>query len=237
MSPERPIDLVLSSGFLAFARQAGFLRAVEDAGLPVGGVCGTSSGALAGAMWAAGHSATAIARELSARRPVYWLRPNWRFWRGGFSLDAMVRKLEDILPPRFEDLRRPLGIGVMTLDRRGVLLTSGSLPHAVAASCAIPYLFAPVRVDGTWYADGGLVDRTALRAWRAFRGEVPVLLHFVEKSLSPQGEGDLAGVPMVRTPRSNAKLWNLGDFSGQLEEARRRADEVIGRLLGQRAAG
>ena len=43
-------DLVLSSGFLAFARQAGFLEAVEQLGLAVDGVCGTSSGALAGAL-------------------------------------------------------------------------------------------------------------------------------------------------------------------------------------------
>ena len=32
-------DLVLSSGFLAFARQTGVLSAVEDSGMQVGGVC------------------------------------------------------------------------------------------------------------------------------------------------------------------------------------------------------
>ena len=47
------MDLVLSSGFLAFARHAGFLRAVEQLELPVEGLCGTSSGALSGALWAA----------------------------------------------------------------------------------------------------------------------------------------------------------------------------------------
>ena len=41
-------DLVLSSGFLAFALHAGFLQAVEDVGLPVRGVMGTSAGALIG---------------------------------------------------------------------------------------------------------------------------------------------------------------------------------------------
>ena len=50
-------DLVLSSGFLAFAAQCGFLQAVEESGIAVDGVCGTSSGALAGALWASGWPA------------------------------------------------------------------------------------------------------------------------------------------------------------------------------------
>ena len=43
-------DVVLSSGFLAFANHAGFLQAVEDAGLDVRGVMGTSAGALSGSV-------------------------------------------------------------------------------------------------------------------------------------------------------------------------------------------
>ena len=46
MSPAQTVDLLLSSGFLAFARHAGFLQAVdearEQAGLEVGAVVGTS---------------------------------------------------------------------------------------------------------------------------------------------------------------------------------------------------
>lgn len=49
-------DLVLSSGFLAFAYHAGFLEAVSDAGITVRGVMGTSSGALAGSLFCAGYS-------------------------------------------------------------------------------------------------------------------------------------------------------------------------------------
>jgi predicted acylesterase/phospholipase RssA len=49
-------DLVLSSGFLAFASHSGFLKAVDKAGLPVGGVMGTSAGALSGSLYSAGYS-------------------------------------------------------------------------------------------------------------------------------------------------------------------------------------
>ena len=64
------MDIVLSSGFLAFASHIGFLRALEEADAPVKGVCGTSSGALVGALWASGLSTQEIERELFRDRPM-----------------------------------------------------------------------------------------------------------------------------------------------------------------------
>ena len=222
-------DLVLSSGFLAFGRQVGFLTAVEEHGLPVDGICGTSSGALAGSMWAAGLPAARIEQELTARMPLAWVRPHARPWLGAFALDAMIAKLRELLPPTFADLERPLGVGVMTLDGRGVLLTEGPLPEAVAASCAIPRLFTPVTIGDAVYADGGMVDRTALASWRAVRGERRTLVHLVERSgtAALQETGDH---PVVRTPCARARLWNLGDFAGERDEARRLAHTVLGTL-------
>lgn len=49
-------DVVLSSGFLAFASHSGFLKAIDGAGLVVGGVMGTSAGALTGSLYSAGYS-------------------------------------------------------------------------------------------------------------------------------------------------------------------------------------
>jgi predicted acylesterase/phospholipase RssA len=39
------MDLILSSGFLAFARHVGVLKVIEEKGIVVDGICGTSSGA------------------------------------------------------------------------------------------------------------------------------------------------------------------------------------------------
>ena len=225
-------DLVLSSGFLAFARQTGVLSAVEDTGLQVGGVCGTSSGALAGALWCAGHSATTIAEKLSAQTPLSMLRPGLHIWRGLFGMGAVVEQLRAWLPPTFADLERPLGVGVMDAEGRSILLHQGSLPEAVAASCAIPWLFQPIDIGGVLYRDGGVVDRTGLSAWRAWRGKRPTVLHLVERtggavveeaSISP----DLS---VIHTAKSGARFWNLGDFWKQHAEAYRSASEV---LLGQ----
>lgn len=224
------MDLVLSAGFLAFARQAGFLAAIEEARVRVDGICGVSSGALAGALWSAGHPAARVAEILSESAPLRHVRPNWRFWRGAFDLDPMIRTLRTLLPARFEDLDRPFAVGVMDRARTAHLLSSGPLPEAVAASCAVPGLFAPVLVDGVEWRDGGFADRTFLGAWRWRRPEKPVLLHLVEARNRATVLPDLPHVTIVHSARSGARLWNLGDFAGQLRETRDRALAAISSL-------
>ena len=61
----KDVELILSSGFLAFAHHSAFLASVEQLNLNVKGIMGTSSGALAGAMFAAGYKADEISKELT----------------------------------------------------------------------------------------------------------------------------------------------------------------------------
>ena len=162
-------DLVLSSGFLAFARHTGVLRAVERSGLDVTGVCGTSSGALVGALWAAGVKSDEILERIVAQQPFALMRWNWKVWQGLYSLDDVVTKLTEWLPERIEDLPIPFGVGVIDSEGHARVLSSGPLPQAVAASCAIPALFVPVDVEGEFYRDGGdgshRTRRLAAAAW------------------------------------------------------------------------
>jgi len=230
-----PVDLVLSSGFLAFAEQAGFLAAVEDEGLPVAALCGTSSGALAGSLWLAGLSAAEVFEELCRRPPLGWVRPSRRPWRGLFGLQRVMAELERHLPASFEGLGRPLGAGVARGDEP-VLLTSGSLPDAVAASCAVPYLFQPVRRGGEVLRDGGVVDRTALTAWRRHRPGRPVVMHLLDSSRGAEHPVVPDGVCLVRSPASGASLWSLGDAEARFAHTRRRAGQALSRWVAGVAA-
>ena len=224
-------DLILSSGFLAFARHVGVLRALEKSGVTVDGVCGTSSGALVGALWAAGLDSSVIEERLSAQAPISMMRLHLQPWRGLFSMAAVVDQLREWLPPTFEDLDRPFGVGVVDTDGRGRVLHAGPLPEAVAASCAIPFVFMPICVDGLLFRDGGVVDRTALQPWRALRGHRPTLLHVVDRTGGAPIEAD--GIPedvvVIRTRRSGARFWSLGDFTGQVSEAEQSALMVVAR--------
>ncbi|CAK0784113.1 hypothetical protein CVIRNUC_007316 [Coccomyxa viridis] len=238
---DNSFDLVLSSGFLAFASHSGFLKAVSDADVNVRGVMGTSAGALSGSLYSAGYSPRQVAEELSRVAPIYLLRPSCVPWRGGaISLSAVVNRLKDLLPPTFEDLKTEFAVGVVAKNGEYKLIDSGALPEAVAASAAIPFVFEPVAVPGQAqgpFRDGGLYDRTGLKAWRQRRaaqgrGIPPALVHLIARSSSFSGADDVEStgerrVTVVRSPKSGVNFFSLGDFEEQLEMASTRAQPAI----------
>jgi predicted acylesterase/phospholipase RssA len=88
---------------------------------------------------------------------------------GIFTLDAFERFLAEFMqrrsvPQRFADMPRKLFIVASDLDagRRAVFgqgeLADVPVARAVAASSAIPILYAPVEIGGRDYVDGGIGD-------------------------------------------------------------------------------
>lgn len=225
-------DLVLSSGFLAFARHLGVLRAVErkqaQGLLQIDAVCGTSSGALMGALWAAGLSTQQIERELAGKRPIQLLQPHWPPWRGAFNLAPLLAYVRERLPATFAELPLPLAVGVIDQHGQHRLLADGPLAEAVVASCAMPKVFAQIQVGSEPYADGGAADRLALGPWRQWRPGRAAIAHQVARTAGVDQPADLQGVTLIATPRSGANFVSLGDFAGQLAEAEQLAWRALG---------
>ncbi|MGI5861914.1 MAG: patatin-like phospholipase family protein [Myxococcales bacterium] len=227
--------LVLSSGFLAFARHAGVALGLERLGVRPSRICGVSSGALVGSLLAAGHSASAVAELVAGITPRSYLALRLPFADGTpglFSLDPLVALLREKLPARFEDLETPLAVGVVErATGRTALLDSGPLPEAVAASCAVPALFAPRRIDGRLLLDGGVADRIFLTPLLERHPAEHVVVHLVASSryraekrqarvrAQLEAAAAHARVTVIETERSRASLWSLGDVLRQVEEA------------------
>jgi predicted acylesterase/phospholipase RssA len=212
--------VILSSGFLAFASHVGFLRGLERCNIAPGALMGTSSGALVGALYSAGHGVGEIAKMLTSEPPLRFLTPHWQPWKGVFDSEPLLRFLEARLPTSFDELRWPFAVGVTALDtNRHQLLTRGSPARAVLASCAVPRLILPVRISGVDYADGGTLDRLGLVAWREWRPARPGILHRIERSMGSERPNDLAGVSVVNSPRSGNTLFRLRDFHEQMASA------------------
>jgi NTE family protein len=159
---EGPFGLTMSSGFFGFFAHTGMLTALLDAGLTPVRVTGSSAGALVGGMWAAGlEPAEARAALEGLTRESFWDPfPGLGILRGK-KFRALI---ESLLPEAsFQRTRVPFAASVYDpLARRTVVLTEGRLAPAIQASCAVPFMFHPVRIDGRLYVDGGVSDRPGL---------------------------------------------------------------------------
>lgn len=163
----KQVGLCLASGFFGFFHHAGVLQALHQRGIRPARLSGNSAGALVAAMYAAGLEPERIADELTSIGLGDFWDMRFPLSPDGFGLLAGHRfraRLAQALPVHsFEDCRAPLAVGAVGIgDGRVRHFASGPLLPAVHASCAVPYLFAPVRVDGRRYWDGGFAEKCPL---------------------------------------------------------------------------
>lgn len=139
------LGVALSGGGFRGIAHIGVLRTLERRGLRPDFIAGTSAGSLVGALYASGKSLDEVV-ALAAR--IFW--PKLLGSRG------LADFCHDYLPRTFAELAIPLSVVVTALpSRRPVVFDSGDLAAAIAASCAMPWLFRRVKIGGHMYTDGG----------------------------------------------------------------------------------
>jgi NTE family protein len=177
---EAPFTLALSSGFFGFFAHAGVVSVLEEEGLLPARGRGSSAGALVGALWAAGLPAPRLREELLQLKREHF----WDPWPGrGLLRGARFRAhVERLLPVRtFEECRWPITLSAHDPSARApALLGAGLLAPAIHASCAVPFLFHPVRIEGRLLVDGGVSDRPGLAG--AAPGERILYHHLASRS-------------------------------------------------------
>ncbi|WP_186421013.1 patatin-like phospholipase family protein [Bosea sp. CS1GBMeth4] len=168
--------LVLGSGGARGLSHIPVLEALDELGLKPALIAGSSMGAIVGAAYAAGLSgrdlrahveagfrdrARVIAKLLEAR-----IGKIADLWRGGLGNPVLIdgERLLDLfwpqaVPDRFEELGIPfLCVATDYHLHDEVVIGSGPLTPAVAASLAIPGLVRPVTIGGRVLIDGGAIN-------------------------------------------------------------------------------
>ena len=164
VSPTPRIGLCLSSGGARGLAHVGVIQVLEEAGVPIAAIGGTSMGAYVGALLAAGlhyPDLYRLAAEITDRRALMkLLDPSFPPSRGLIKGEKIRRHLERSLGGRnFSELSKPLLVVATDLAaKRARTLDSGPVAHAVHASAAIPGVCEPVMLDGFSYTDGGASD-------------------------------------------------------------------------------
>lgn len=204
----REVSIALGAGAARGLAHLGVLEVLEEANVPVDFLCGSSMGGIVALLYAIGGSsreAIRIARETMSStgkiRDLSWF-PRASLFRGR----KLSRAAERFASLRFSDLHRPAAVVSADLVAgEPVVLDSGSVRDALLATCAIPGIFPPVRIDGRLLVDGALVSRLPAQLMNRRRSGVRLAVHVVPSPSDRPGQD--ADVIASRTGR----LFGFGD--------------------------
>src|SRR5262245_17484095 len=183
--PHKPqgIALALGGGAARGWAHIGVLRALDEAGIAIEMIAGTSIGALVGGCYLAGKldQLEEFARSITKRRMfgLLDLQPGGNGLLGGLKLTQRMQEHMNGLT--FAELGKPF-VCVAAEIRTGheIWLSNGSLITAMRASYALPGVFEPVACNGRVLVDGALVNPVPVSVCRAHEQQfvVAVNLHY-----------------------------------------------------------
>ncbi|MEJ6783038.1 patatin-like phospholipase family protein [Aminobacter sp. Piv2-1] len=217
---ETGVALALGGGAARGWAHIGVLRALDEAGVRIDMIAGTSIGALVGGCYLAGKldQLEEFARSLTKRRifGLFDLQLVGNGLFGGMKLDARMQQHMNGLT--FQDLPKPF-VCVAAEIRTGheIWLSSGSLIKAIRASYALPGVFEPVTCNGRTLVDGALVNPVPVSVCRAHEQPlvVAVNLHydlFGRAAVVKHSAGEMAaeGPPSDYASEREARLGITG---------------------------
>lgn len=170
--PDREVTIALGGGAAKGLAHIGVLKGLEEDGVAIKAVSGTSMGSIIGALAAQGLSGREMETLFVA---IDWVRLGRIMVTSvsGSAYHDMLR--ESFGGVRIEDLERPFAAVACDLDSgEMVVLTTGDLAAAVSASSSIPGILPPWRDGRRRLVDGAVVDPVPVTAATAL-GDWPVL--------------------------------------------------------------
>lgn len=217
------IGVALGSGAARGLAHIPYIEAMDELGLKPAIIAGSSIGALIGSGWANGMTgaelrehAYSVLGSLQQIATTLWNRnrPNLKqMLADGLSMQVNSvgianAFLPDGFPDDFADLKVPFHVVATDFYAwKEVVFDSGPVRPAIAASMAIPSLFRPVSVNGSYFIDGGVTNPLPLGI---IAGKCDVLVgidvHRTPELLDPSREPSIADSAIVATEIMSQKL-------------------------------
>lgn len=185
-APQR-VGLALGGGAARGFAHIGVLEVLEEASIPIHSIVGCSSGAIIGALFAAGISAH---KQHELIRDLRWhtisklsLLPrglasfNWSLAAsplGVLDLDKLVKWLQEAMGEilTFDQLQMPFAaVATDIVTSELVIMNEGAIGPAVRASCSVPGVFTPFRRDNRLLVDGGVIANLPVQVARQMGAE------------------------------------------------------------------
>jgi NTE family protein len=221
------IGIALGSGSARGWAHIGILQALAERGIEPTVVTGASVGALVAAAYASRQlpSLEAWVRQLT--QLDVWRLVDTTFSGGGVMTGNRLMQAIGlhVLDRRIEEL--PIAFGAVATDLdtgQETWLREGSMLAAVRASSGLPGLFSPMRHQGRWMIDGGVVNPVPVSLCRALGAEVVIAVN-LNKRIEP---GRVRAAPSA--PAQPASLDEAAERSALYQRWAGLIDGLKGRL-------
>jgi NTE family protein len=184
--------LALGGGVVRGLAHIGVITVLEEEGIELDYIAGTSAGSIIAVLYSAGINASKL-REFALN--FHWWRIARPVWprRGLVSFDRLARYLEkNIGDIQFDELHIPCAVVASDIETgERVTIRSGPVIPAIQASCSVPGLVTPVEWNGRLLCDGGVTDMLPVTALREMGAEytigVDIFTFKLRRYLGPLG--------------------------------------------------
>lgn len=224
---KRPqIGVALSAGGVRGFAHVGVLESLDNAGMPIDMISGTSMGSVVGSLYAAGLPTEKL-WDISNHLTLDTITPDYNTM--GLLRFLFAKKLpssanlanffyEQLGDMQFEDMQIPFSCAAMDVKTgERVVFNSGPLAIAVRASMNLPGVFEPVEYRHRALVDGAVVDYLPVESVKLMGAD------YIIASVTPPDF-------YSKTPQSIAAyLLRVGDVRGaaMIEEAAQKANFVL----------
>lgn len=160
MQRQKTIGLALSGGGHKGLAHAGVLQFLQEQQIDIQVISGTSAGAIVGSLYALGKKPIEI---LDFFRSVNLLNVNhFSLIKSGlFNADKFSVYLDHVFGDmKLGELPKEIYISATNMEtgKTKIFGNNVKVKEAITASCAFPGIFSPVKVEGSLYSDGGILN-------------------------------------------------------------------------------
>jgi NTE family protein len=161
-SPKNSIGLVLGGGGVRGFFHIGVIKAIQQQGITINKISGTSIGAVVGAMYAANPAIDL--EKLASELDYFTMIKTMAFGTKNSSARGIEPLLRTYIPVNnFSQLKIPLSFNATDINhRQEIVFQEGSIYPGLLAAISIPGVFPPVKVGHKFLVDGGVINNVPI---------------------------------------------------------------------------
>ncbi|SNZ02908.1 NTE family protein [Persephonella hydrogeniphila] len=156
---EKKFGIALSGGAVRGAAHIGVLKALKEFGIKPSIITGASAGSIIAVFYASGYDPVEMEEIILKTNVLSYIKPALNF-SSLFTLEKMEDFFDKYIDKKdLKELDTPVFVCATNLNL-GVpeYFSTGNIHQIVSASCALPFIFRPVKIGDYLYIDGGVMD-------------------------------------------------------------------------------